>query len=112
MFDSDDTAPVWFADHFLKDKFEDIWKKKQLNVNYYNFAVLSLSSQLAKTGLSSGSFDCAMCKKPMNKQTKPVECAQCDLKINYIEHALKKLKMHLKFLRLGGFVMMDLGPLW
>lgn len=90
MFDSDDTAPVWFADHFLKDKFEDIWKKKQLNVNYYNFAVLSLSSQLAKTGLSSGSFDCAMCKKPMNKQTKPVECAQCENKLH--RTCFKKVK--------------------
>ena len=74
------TAAVWFAEHFLSKKFQELARTRQFDIASFNNSILEMS-RLHHNSVRSDKF-CAQCTRLFSPSSKPISCPSCQKKIH------------------------------
>ena len=70
------TAAIWFAEHFLSDRFQKLAKSKQSDIAAFNNQIVDMSRN-HHNAVRTAKY-CYQCGKQFTGQSKPTECPSCN----------------------------------
>ena len=82
------TTAVWFAEHFLSQRFQELATIRQFDISAFNQGILEVSRN-HHVSIKSAKY-CAQCSKMFSPSSKPIQCPSCLRKIHTM-----CMKMHL-----------------